>query len=394
MQIDVRQNRRNNRTLRSAPKVIPPFAPFHDASIEPLDNQADNPPVADTVLQKPDQPVPVDSVKVRPDVRIDNPSDPSPFYPESQGVERIMRPTSGSEPIAESEELRLVYRQKDGLRHRLLGPILSSTAAMPSGRVPPSRLRYLYPPRRTRPVRSALNPVMQVAQPFGQTLPVFMPRHAIHACRCLLLQRKVGRIERFRRDVVQQRSELLLRLPRCCLPYPLRRLCHARPALCPVRALASRIPLGSSPSLRRLRRKPRSLCSPPSSVLWPDPIAPTRSSSIRTISSLPRPRYDDRGRIGALSGPLRGRTCVPGFLDAAEPTRPHESGRSVLPSAADTASALRMTVFRRSIALPARAATDTSHDTSRCPAHGSRRRRLVTPFLPPDFHRLSTSELA
>ena len=100
------------------------------------------------------------------------------------------------------------------------------------------------------------------------------------------------------------------------------------------------------------------------------------------------------GRIGALSGPLRGRTCVPGFLDAAGPSRPHESGRSVLPSAADTASALRMTMFRRSIALPARAATDTSHDTSRCPAHGSRRRRLVTPFLPPDFHRLSTSELA
>ena len=100
------------------------------------------------------------------------------------------------------------------------------------------------------------------------------------------------------------------------------------------------------------------------------------------------------GRIGALSGPLSGRTCVPGFLDAAEPSRPHESGRSVLPSAADTASALRMTVFRRSIALPARAATDTSHDTSRCPAHGSRRSRLVTPFLPPDFHRLSTSELA
>ena len=100
------------------------------------------------------------------------------------------------------------------------------------------------------------------------------------------------------------------------------------------------------------------------------------------------------GRIGALSGPLRGRTCVPGFLDAAEPFRPHESGRSVLPSAADTASALRMTVFRRSIALPARAATDTSHDTSRCPAHGSRWKRFVTPFLPPDSHRLSTSELA
>ena len=33
------------------PKVIPPFAPFHDAGIEPLDNQADNPPVADTVYR-------------------------------------------------------------------------------------------------------------------------------------------------------------------------------------------------------------------------------------------------------------------------------------------------------------------------------------------------------
>ena len=58
------------------------------------------------------------------------------------------------------------------------------------------------------------------------------------------------------------------------------------------------------------------------------------------------------GRIEALPGPLHGRTCVPGFLDAAEPSRPHESGRSVLPSTGDTASALRMTVFRRSIACP------------------------------------------
>ena len=41
-------------------------------------------------------------------------------------------------------------------------------------------------------------------------------------------------------------------------------------------------------------------------------------------------------------GPLHGRTCVPGFSDAAEPSRPHEIGRSVLLSAADGASALRI----------------------------------------------------
>ena len=51
------------------------------------------------------------------------------------------------------------------------------------------------------------------------------------------------------------------------------------------------------------------------------------------------------GRIEALSGPLHGRTCVPGFSDAAEPLRPHEIGRSVLPLAADKASALRIRRF-------------------------------------------------
>ena len=201
----------------------------------------------------------------------------------------------------------------------------------------PARLRYLYPPRRKRPVRSALNPVMQGAQPFGQTLPVFMPRHAIHACRCLLLQRKVGRIERFRRDVVQQRSELL--------HGSLVAACRIRSAACvtraarPVRALASRIPLGSSPSLRRLRRDRGPFVRRPhryyGQIRLLQPVHLDSDYLLSSAAPVRRP-----GRIGALSGPLRGRTCVPGFLDAAEPSRPH-SGRSVLPG--PTVSALRMT---------------------------------------------------
>ena len=103
------------------------------------------------------------------------------------------------------------------------------------------------------------------------------------------------------------------------------------------------------------------------------------------------------GQIEALSGPLRGRTCLPGFSDAAEPLRPHDTGRSVLPSTADRVIEPRHSescAFRRSLALPARAATDTSPDASRRPAHGSRWRRFVTPFLLPDFHRLSSTEFA
>ena len=208
-----------------------------------------------------------------------------------------------------------------------------------------------------------------------------MPRHAIHACRCLLLQRKVGRIERFRRDVVQQRSELLLRLPRCCLPYPLRRLCHARPALCPVRALASRIPLGSGPSLRRLRRDRGPFVRRPHRYY----------GQIRLLQPVHHrfglsPLFRGPGTtVGVDWSPLRSpawtyvRAWVLRRRGALAPSRKR---------------ALSIAFGRRSIALPARAATDTSHDTSRCPAHGSRWKRFVTPFLPPDSHRLSTSELA
>ena len=76
--------------------------------------------------------------------------------------------------------------------------------------------------------------------------------------------------------------------------------------------------------LRRLMvergAEPRSLCSPPSTVLWPDPIAPTRSSSIRTLSSLPRPRYDGRGGLEPSQVPCMDvRAC----LGSQTPRSPH-----------------------------------------------------------------------
>ena len=49
------------------------------------------------------------------------------------------------------------------------------------------------------------------------------------------------------------------------------------------------------------------------------------------------------GRSEALPGPLCGFTRVHGFLDTAEPCRPHDNGRPVLPSTAVKVSALRKT---------------------------------------------------
>ena len=51
-------------------------------------------------------------------------------------------------------------------------------------------------------------------------------------------------------------------------------------------------------------------------------------------------------------GPLCGRTRVPGVSDTAEPRRPHENGRPVLPSTFWMASALRMTAFSVLDVLP------------------------------------------
>ena len=89
-----------------------------------------------------DQPVPVDSVEVCPDICIDYPVDFPLVHPESQGIERIMRSTSGSEPIAEPEELRLEYRRKDGLRHRLLDDLVLQCGDAQRS-CSPVRLRYL-----------------------------------------------------------------------------------------------------------------------------------------------------------------------------------------------------------------------------------------------------------
>jgi hypothetical protein len=69
------------------------------------------------------------------------------------------------------------------------------------------------------------------------------------------LKRVKRRLKRVGIDVVEERGELsLLPLP-CGLPYAVQCLGHAHPALCPVRALLIRIPLGPRPWLRRLRSR-------------------------------------------------------------------------------------------------------------------------------------------
>jgi hypothetical protein len=90
------------------------------------------------VLDEPDQPVVADRVEERPEVGVEDPVDPLPGDPGGERVQRVVLTTPGPEPVAEAEELRLIDRGENATT--AVWTILSSSAAMPSGRCPPSGL--------------------------------------------------------------------------------------------------------------------------------------------------------------------------------------------------------------------------------------------------------------
>ena len=120
--------------------------------------------------------------------------------------------------------------------------------------LPAVGLGDVHPANRLGPVRPALQPFREVLEVRLQVLPVLLPRLPVHARCGVPLEAEVRLPERVRVvDVVQERGEPQLPILPCSLTYPLQRLLHAVPALCPERVLLSQVPFGRSPSLRPLR---------------------------------------------------------------------------------------------------------------------------------------------
>src|SRR5271165_1386004 len=168
-----------------------------------------------------------------------------------QGVQRIVRPTSGSEPIREPEEISL----EDGVQHHD-GGALDDLVFQGGDRqrpLPSVRLRNIRPAGRLRPVGPSVNTVVQSLKPKLKACLVFLPCHPIHARVRLALERVECGLKCIDADMVEKRREPLLLPQPCGLPYAVQRLCHACPDLRPARALLSRVPLGPRPSLHRLR---------------------------------------------------------------------------------------------------------------------------------------------
>src|SRR5713226_8639222 len=153
-----------------------------------------------------------------------------------------MRAASGPEPIREPEEVFLV----DRVQHRSRRPLddLVLKGGDRERALPAIRLGYEDPPGRCCPIRSPLEPRVQVLELAREVQLVVPPSQPIHA-RCGVLLKFVERFfEQFDTEMVEERGEpLLLPFP-CDLPYALQRWCHAYPTLRPARALLARIPLG------------------------------------------------------------------------------------------------------------------------------------------------------
>ena len=88
----------------------------------------------------------------------------------------------------------------------------------------PIRLRDFNPQRWERSIRSAVHTVMECVQMHVQFLAVCLPGHPVNSGRRVRVQSMKSPSQDLHRDMVQKRREAFLRIPRGCLPYPVRRL--------------------------------------------------------------------------------------------------------------------------------------------------------------------------
>ena len=222
MQVDVGKQRRDHRSLPRPPVTNHDDPVFEHARLQPFLDQADDAPVADPVLQETDQPLLTNRVKERPDVGVHNEAHLLAVNPDTERIQRTMRAATGPESIREPEEVLLVDRvqQRD---HRPLDDLVLQGCDRERALLT-VRLGDVYAPGRQCPIRSALDPLMQVLDIVFEVCLVVLPRPPIHAGGCVLRQRVERLLQQFNGDVVEERGEpLLLPFP-CGLPYAFLRL--------------------------------------------------------------------------------------------------------------------------------------------------------------------------
>jgi site-specific DNA recombinase len=81
--------------------------------LQPFLDETDHSPIADSVFQETYHPLVADRIEEPLDIGVENPPDVSSLNSVTDRVQRIVLAASRSEPIAETQKLRLVYRRQD-----------------------------------------------------------------------------------------------------------------------------------------------------------------------------------------------------------------------------------------------------------------------------------------
>ena len=110
MQVEVRQQRTHAPTLNRSHFTLYPLTLLQHACLEPFVNQAHDAPVCYAMLDKLPHPSVIERVIKPPDVGIEHPVHSPRSDPNRQRIQRLVRTTSRSKSIGESQKVLFVDR--------------------------------------------------------------------------------------------------------------------------------------------------------------------------------------------------------------------------------------------------------------------------------------------
>lgn len=162
MEVNVRQQRADNSPLRRPLPCLDQASLFKHTCIQPLGDQPNDPPVANPVLNETDQPFPADLVEKGLNVAVEYPVDPLPANSVCERIQRLVLVAPRTEPVAEPQELRLVYWRQDS-NHRSLDDLIlqACDAQRPLSAI---GFRNISPARWQRSIRSCVDPAVEISR--------------------------------------------------------------------------------------------------------------------------------------------------------------------------------------------------------------------------------------
>src|SRR3984957_11859314 len=187
VEIDIGKERRDHRPLRSTRLRVRPFPFLHHPCLEPFLDQAQDAAVGNAMLDELDHPRFVEVIEEALDVGIKYVVH-LPFHERiGQRIKRLMLAASRTKSIREAEEVLLIDMVEDGDHCALDGLVLQ--CGDPERTFPSVAFLDVDPSRCKRPIRTAMQPTVQIGKPTLQTAFILLPCHPIHAGCSLAFQR-------------------------------------------------------------------------------------------------------------------------------------------------------------------------------------------------------------